>query len=171
MNWMPSQARGFLFVRFKETNISHHTQVKDPWCRVSCARRQKLATPWFEFGLGDGIFMSMKRSQTSACPGIPEFDLMVFGAGDQQAFRRMPVYRFSIPSMTGQYRFLDASSKIENLESRIITSSHEFAIVGRESKVTDGIVMGLKCFDIIEVWLPILYNSVLICRNQPIFVV
>ena len=65
--------------------------------------------------------------------------------------------------MPSQCRFLYATGKIEYFEGCIITGCHKFAIIRGESKVTDGVTVGLNCFDIVECRLPVLYNAILVC--------
>ena len=94
---------------------------------------------------------------------------MIFRARHQEAFRRVPIYRLSIPLMPSENRFLNAPCKIEYLQRSVVTSSHELAVVRRESEITDWIMMCLYRFNIVEVGLPVFYNSVLISRDEPVF--
>lgn len=74
--------------------------------------------------------------------------------------------------MARQGRFLHSASEVKDLESRVVTSSHEFGVIWRKGHASDRIiVVPLYCFDIIEIGLPILDDTIVTRRDKPILVV
>lgn len=82
----------------------------------------------------------------------------------------MPVYGFRVPAVPRERRLLHATVEVEDLQRGIIASCHEFTVIGRKGEITHGVAMGLNSFDIIECRLPVFYNTFLICRDEPVFV-
>lgn len=127
---MPCECRDVLFEAAEEADVAHHTEVEDTGCLVSGASCEELAAGGLEHGFRNGVLVAVESSETAACSGVPELDLVVFGAGDEEAFCRVPVYRFGIPLVAGEDGFFDAACKVEYLESGVVTCGDELVVVG-----------------------------------------
>ena len=110
----------------------------------------------------------MKRRQTAPGPRVPELDRVVLGAGDEQAFVRMPVDRLDLPPVPRQHRLLGAGRKVPNLQRGVVGARNELGVGGRNGEAAHGFRVRLHFLDVVEVGLPILDDARLVGRQQPV---
>lgn len=139
----------------QEEDVAHHAEIEDACCLVFCAGGEEVAFQWFEEGFGDHVFMPVERREAASCARVPELDLMVFAAGDEQAFGGVPVDGFGVPAVAGQGGFFAAAGEVPDFQRCVVRGGHEFGVGGGEGKVADGCFVRLDGFDVVEVGLPV----------------
>lgn len=82
----------------------------------------------------------------------------------------MPIYGLCIPIVACKGRFLYPSCEVKDFEGSVVTSGHEFGIIGGEGDASYRIIVSLYCFDIVEVGLPVLDNTVITGRKEPVLI-
>lgn len=156
----------------KNADVTHHTQIKYPGRLVARRGRQKIAIHSRKSGSCHGILVAVQRSQTSCGSRVPEFDLVIFRAGNQQALGGVPIARFDIPVVASQNGIRSSRGEIEDLQRGVIRRGEEFCVAGRPCEIADCIVMRIiNRFDVVEVRTPIFDISLLSSRNQPVVTV
>ncbi len=83
----------------------------------------------------------------------------------------MPVHGLDIPVVTGERRLLDSTSKVKELDGRVIRGGDKFGVGRTETEVANRVTVGLNDLDVVEVGLPVLDDSILVCREQPVIAV
>ena len=56
---------------FEQTDVAHHSKVKDSSSLVSSTCSQKDSSVLFKESLRDGVFVTVKRCKAPAVSGVP----------------------------------------------------------------------------------------------------
>ncbi|KAI6772643.1 hypothetical protein HG530_003601 [Fusarium avenaceum] len=96
---------------------------------------------------------------------------MVLGPRNKQSLGWMPIHTFGVPSVTFELRFHLAQGKVKDLEGRVVAGGDKLGVAWAEGKISNRIGMCVDALDIVEVWLPVFDNSIMIRRNKPVVTV
>lgn len=80
----------------------------------------------------------------------------------------MPVASLGIPPVARKGHLGNTSSEVKDLEGGVVGGCDELEVGRCDGQVANGIMMAPNAFDIVEVGLPVLDDTIVVGRDQPI---
>ena len=78
--------------------------------------------------------MAMKRGKTPSSAGIPEFDQVIFGTRNYEAFRGVPVNRLNVPAVARERALHGAFVEIPDAQGTVIGGSDKLGVGGGKAE-------------------------------------
>lgn len=168
---MPGESGNVLLMALQEADVAHHAEIENSGSLVSGRSCQASAANLFKNNLGDGTLVAMESREAATGARIPQLDQVILGTRNKQALGRMPIDTLRIPTVTLELGFHLTHGKVEDLEGRVVTGSDKLGVVGAVGEVSNGVGVSVDALNVVEVWLPVLDDSVMVGRDEPIVAV
>ena len=110
----------------------------------------------------------LQTGKNSARARVPEFDLVVFAPGHEEALGGMPFDAFDVPTVAGEDAFLARLLEGPYSHARVVAGGCETTVVWAEADSPDGLsgARALPGCEIVHVGLEILDDAALVCRGE-----
>lgn len=168
---VPGESCDLFIMAAEEADVAHHAQVEDAGDVIAGTCGEELASVRIEGGFDDGVLVAVEGGEAAAGAGVPELDLVVFAAGDEEAFGGVPVDGFGFPAVAGDRLVFLGGGEVEDFQRGVVAGGDEFAVVGGEGEVADAVVVSLEVVDSIEVAIMVAYYALHVAADEPFAVV